>query len=50
MSVRKVKVNYLMDGGCGHEWWWMWMAVGADGSGCRWQWMLDITRCWGIFG
>ena len=39
MSVRKEKVNYLMDGGRGHEWWCMWMVVGADGSGCKWQWM-----------
>ena len=44
MSVRKEKVNYLMDGGRGHEWWCMWMVVGADGSGCRWQWMQMVVN------
>ena len=36
MSVRKEKVNYLMDGEHGHEWWCMWMAVDADGDECGW--------------
>ena len=36
MSVRKEKVNYLMDGEHGHEQWCMWMAVDADGDECGW--------------
>ena len=44
MSVRKEKVNYLMDGGCGHERWCMQMVVGADGGGCRWRWMQMVMN------
>ena len=42
MSVRKEKVNYLMDGGREREQWCMQMAVGADSGGCRWwlMWMV----------
>ena len=34
-ECKKKKVNYLMDGGRGHEQWCMWMVVGADSGGCR---------------